>query len=313
MENFIKERKKFASTNSVNQIAYYSIAPRENPIAVLQFCHGMAEHSKRYEAFGEFLASQGIVFCICDHLGHGESINSEADLGYFAKKDGWRNLVEDAAKFTVIMKQQYPNIPYFIAGHSMGSFVARAYLSTHGELVDGGVIIGTGNATPLIAAGVSVSKLIAFFKGERYRSKLLDKLSFGGYTKRIADVRTSSDWLSRDAKHVDQYRTDPLCGFIFTASGFKDVSTMMRFVSTKKWAESVPKNLPIFLLAGDQDPVGEYGAGVKKVSTMLQTSGVKDVTLKLYEGGRHEILNETNYNEVYTDIASWILKNQSNK
>ncbi|MFZ2537706.1 MAG: alpha/beta fold hydrolase, partial [Oscillospiraceae bacterium] len=168
MDDFVKMSGKFDSTNKTNKIAYYSIAPKENPIAVLQFCHGMAEHSKRYEGFGEFLASKGIVFCICDHLGHGESINSNDDLGYFAKKNGWRNVVEDAAKFTEIMKEQYKDIPYFIAGHSMGSFVARSYISLHNDLVDGAIIIGTGNATPLIAAGTVVAKTIALFKGERY-------------------------------------------------------------------------------------------------------------------------------------------------
>ncbi|MFZ2538876.1 MAG: alpha/beta hydrolase, partial [Oscillospiraceae bacterium] len=138
-------------------------------------------------------------------------------------------------------------------------------------------------------------------------SRLLDKLSFGGYTKRIAEVRTSSDWLSRDTKNVDKYIADPFCGFIFTASGFKDVSTMMRFVSTKQWANSIKKELPIFLISGEADPVGEYGVGVKKVAQMLKNSGVKDSTLKLYAGGRHEILNETNYKDVYEDIFAWLL------
>ena len=313
MGDFNKKVGKFDSTNSVNQIAYYSIAPKGTPVAILQFCHGMAEHSKRYEQFGEFLASKGILFCICDHLGHGESIGSKDDFGYFAKKDGWKHLVDDAAKFTAIMKSSYPDIPYFIGGHSMGSFVARAYSAMHGDLVDGAIIVGTGNATPIMAIGSFVAKTIACFRGERYRSKLLDKLSFGSYTKKIPNAKTSSDWLSRDEKQVNHYNSDPLCGFIFTASGFQDVLAMMRFVSTKQWANSINKEMPIFLVAGDADPVGDYGKGVLLVGEMLKNSGVKQVKVNLYEGGRHEILNETNYKEVYHDIATWLVETMNRR
>lgn len=267
----------------------------------------MAEHSIRYEDFGEFLASQGIAFCICDHIGHGKSINSDEDLGYFAKKDGWKNLVEDAAKFTGIMKEKYKNTPYFLAGHSMGSFVARSYISMHNNLVDGAIIIGTGNATPTVALGTFIARTIALFKGDHHRSKMLDNLSFGNYTKKIDNVRTSFDWLTRDQNHVDKYIADPFCGFLFTTGGFKDISLMMRFVSSKQWADSIKKSMPVFVISGDADPVGEYGVGVKKVVSLLQDSGVKDVTMKLYPGGRHEILNETNYNDVYTDISAWLL------
>lgn len=217
MEGFLIEEGNFESTNKINKVAYYIVAPQEKPIAILQFCHGMAEHSKRYEDFAKYIASKGIVFCIADHIGHGKSINTDDDLGYFGKKNGWRNFVGDAAKLTDIVKQKYKDIPYFIAGHSMGSFVARSYISIYKENADGAIIIGTGNATPDVAIATLLAKTIALFKGEHYRSKLLDKLSFGNFTKGIENVRTSSDWLSRDENHVDKYINDPLCGFIFTS------------------------------------------------------------------------------------------------
>ena len=310
-KDFIKTSGKFDSTNGLNQISYYCISPKEKPVAVLQFCHGMAEHSKRYISFGEFLALNGIAFCICDHIGHGDSINNEDDLGYFAKKEGWRYLVDDAAKFTKILKEQFKDIPYFIAGHSMGSFVARSYISIYSELADGAIIMGTGNATPIIASGKYIAALVGKVKGERYRSKLLDNLSFGSYTKRIKDAKTKFDWLSRDEKNVDKYISDLKCGFIFTASGFKDVSSMMNFVSSKKWAGSVKKDLPVLLVAGESDPVGEYGKGVKKVYGMLKASGLKNASIKLYPNCRHELLNEINHQEIYKDIKNWILKNSN--
>lgn len=305
-DDFTIEEGSFESTNRTNKVAYYIIAPKQKPIAVLQFCHGMAEHSRRYEEFGKFIASKGIAFCISDHIGHGKSINSDDDLGYFAKKNGWMNMVEDAAKLTGILKEKFDYIPFFIAGHSMGSFVVRSYISMHKGMANGSIIIGTGNATPQVAIGTFIARVISLFRGGHHRSKMLDNLSFGSYTKNIENARTTFDWLSCDEKNVDKYIADPLCGFLFTASGFKDVSKMMRFVSTKKWADSVKKDNPVLILSGEQDPVGKYGEDVKKVNQMLKESGVKSVTLKLYPEFRHEILNETNHSQVYEDISSWL-------
>ncbi len=307
MAEILTIKDSFQSTNKKNTIVYRVYSPTTTPKAVVQFCHGMAEHAKRYEAFGTYLAQNGIAFCINDHLGHGESVQNENQLGYFGEKHGWKLLVSDAEKLTYILKKKYPNVPFIIAGHSMGSFVVRAYLSMYKDLADGAVIIGTGNATSLIKIGESMAKAVALFKGKQHHSKWLDNMSFASYNERISNAVTPFDWLSRDAQNVKLYIDDPLCGFIFTTSGFADISSMIKFVSTKKWADSINKKIPILLTSGDADPVGGYGELVTKVYNMLKSSDVNDVTLKLYEGARHEILNETNRQEVYEDMLKWLM------
>ncbi len=308
MVELIRKTSTFSSTNGKNDVHYYVIEPAGEPKAIVQFLHGMAEHSERYVDFGNYLAENGVVFCISDQLGHGKSVKNDDELGYFGEKNGWKYLVEDAAKLTNIIKAQYPDIPYIIAGHSMGSFVTRAYISKYGDLADATVIIGTGNATPIISMGKVITSLIGLFKGKMYRSKMLDNLSFGSYNKKISNAYTSFDWLSTDTDNINEYVEDPYCGFVFTAAGFADVAEMMCFVSSKKWADSINKDLPVLLISGKEDPVGNYGEFPSKIEGMLKSSGVKDVTLRLFEGDRHEIINEADRPEVYRYILEWVKK-----
>lgn len=292
---------KFVGCNNIE--VFYDIYVPENPVAVLQFAHGMAEHKARYAEFGNWLAERGIVFAINDHAGHGASTTKE-DMGYFGD-GGWRNLVADAKSLSVILKDKFPNLPFFMGGHSMGSFVARAYISEVPGIA-GAVIIGTGNADMLVSSGKFIAKIVAKSKGDRYQSKTLDNLSFGSYNKRIPDAKTKFDWLTTDAKIVEEYIKDEKCGFITTARGFADITAMICHVSSKKCTAAVKDGLPVLIMTGEHDPVGKYGADADKLAKMLSQA---KVTVKHYDA-RHEVLNETCKANAFGDILAFIEANK---
>lgn len=310
----MKEIGTFASSNGENIIHYYIYHPSQStlsgqkPRAILQISHGMCEFLERYENFASYLNERGILVCGNDHLGHGDSVNSPADYGYFGAEDGWIHLVEDLHQLTVLMQERYPGIPYFLLGHSMGSFVARTYLSWYGNQLSGALLVGTSGVNPMLPVSFPITKAVMMRKGKRYRSQWINDIAFGTYNAKFKPHRTEYDWLSRDEAQVDTYRADPRCTFIFTLQGFWDLFSLLKFISRKEWASTVPVDLPIALLSGAMDPVGQYGKGVKQVHDRLALAGVKDLIIHLYGGCRHEILNETNRETVYRDIASWIEK-----
>ena len=298
--------KTFLSKDGKSTIHYYVWEPAGEPVAILQITHGMAEHMLRYEPFAEYLNSFGILVCGHDHIGHGRSAAPE-DWGYFGERDGWKIFVQDVEQLHQIMKVQYMDIPYFIMGHSMGSFVARAWLAMYGTGVDGAIIMGTAGANPALGVAKFLVKTIRNSKGSRHISKLITNLAFGAYNKRIKPSRTPYDWLTRDGEIVDKYNADPACGFTFTAAGYADLFNLIGYISTENWYKLVPKSLPILLVAGAEDPVGSYGAGPAEVAEGLENAGCKDVSLILYEGMRHEILNEFGKEAVYEDLKRFIL------
>ena len=306
----MKETGKFASSNGVNTIQYYVYHPETEPSvkprAILQISHGMCEFIERYENFAEFLNQQGILVCGNDHLGHGASVDSPEDYGFFAEKDGWKCMVKDLHRLTWLMKKKYPKTPYFLLGHSMGSFLARAYLSAYPDELDGALIVGTSGSNPVMPAALPVTKSAIVVKGKRYRSQAINDIAFGTYNVKFRPRRTEHDWLTRDEDTVDTFEADPRCTFIFTLQGFLDLFSTLKFVSDKRWPGTVSKDLPILLLSGQMDPVGQYGKGVQEVYDRLKAAGIKDLGIKLYEGCRHEILNETNKETVYRDILEWI-------
>ncbi len=274
--------------------------------AVLQVAHGMAEHVERYVAFGQYMTDHGIAVYTNDHLGHGKSVKNDDELGYFGKNDGWKNFVEDCHQLTQIAKKENPGKPYIFFGHSMGSFVARAYAYKYSNEINGAVFCGTSGANPLASIGIVLAKAIRAVKGDHHRSKFIDKMSFGTYNKRCPG-RTPFDWLTRDDDIVDKYIADKYCGFLFTVSGSIDLVSILSYVSSKEWYAGFNKSLPVFIISGSEDPVGAYGEGVKEVENGLKTAGVKDVTMKLYNGCRHEILNESRaFKEVCDDILSFV-------
>lgn len=306
----VKNEFYFPSVSGLADIHAASYKPdNENDIkAVLQIAHGMAEHLERYEAFAEYLCNNGIALYINDHIGHGKSISSRDELGYFGKKDGWKNFVEDCHKLTEIAKKENPEKPLVFFGHSMGSFVARAYSYKYSNDIKGAVFCGTAGANPLAGVGAGLAKLIGKVKGDHHRSKLIDKMSFGTYNKRC-EGRTNFDWLTRDQDIVDKYIADEDCGFLFTVSGSQDLMGILSYVSSKDWYSGFNKALPVYLIAGAEDPVGAYGKGVTEVADGLKQAGVKDVNIKLYPECRHEILNESRvFEEVSQDVVDFVYK-----
>ncbi len=305
----MKETGTFASSNGVNTIQYYVYHPETAaPRAIVQISHGMCEFIERYEDFALFLNEQGILVCGNDHLGHGASVRTPEEFGFFAEQDGWKHMVDDLRQLTVIMKQRYPGVPYFLLGHSMGSFLARVYLSWYAKELDGALIVGTSGPNPALPASFPITKAMIALKGNRYRSDMIRNIAFGTYNTKFKPHRTEHDWLSRDEQVVDTFEADPRCTFTFTLQGFLDLFSMLKFVSDKSWASMVPVDLPVILLSGAMDPVGQYGKGVKEVHDRLALAGIKDLIIKLYEGCRHEILNETNRETVYQDVLQWIEK-----
>lgn len=275
---------------------------------ILQIAHGMAEHSLRYENFAQYMVSKGFVVCANDHAGHGKSVVDEESFGYFGP-GGYLNLVKDMDKLRRIIQDDFPDIPYMIMGHSMGSFLTRRYLSDYGEGISAAVICGTsaGFSPAVMRIGLAYANRIVEKKGPKAHDDRLKKLTIGGYNHSFQPARTENDWLSRDEAQVDRYNQDPLCGFDFTTSGYRDLVHLLFDVNKPQWFRSVPNHFPILMVSGDRDPVGNFGKGVKKVYRRLVKTG-HTVELILYPGGRHEILNETNKEQVYDDIASFLLK-----
>lgn len=297
----------FISANGVSKVAYYILCPENVPIrGVVQIIHGMCEYFSRYTPFAKYLCSLGLVVCGHDHVGHGASVAKRDDLGFFAPRDGWRVLIEDSKTLTMIMRERYPKLPYFVLGHSMGSLVARLYLTECGEELTGAIICGTAGTNPMAKTGMRMANSIAHAKGMTYRSAFLSQMVFRNYNRRIKPHRSAFDWLTRNEQVVEMYESDEKCNFIFTAVGFRDLFQLLVRANSIKCYRQTPHALPLLFIAGDCDPVGAYGEGVRQVANMYRTYGQKNVDVIFYKGGRHEILNEINKLDVYGDISHWL-------
>ncbi len=308
-----KTTGKFKSANGVNNIAYYIYAPdaaQPTPSAIVQISHGMTEYVERYEHFAAFLCDNGVVMCGNEHLGHKGSVTNDSELGFFADKAGYKCVVEDVHNMTRIIKERYPHLPCVLLGHSMGSFVARLYLQSYGDELCGAVLCGTNGGSPLVGAGIVLSSVIIGIRGKHYRSKLLKDISFGNYNDRFPKEEGGNAWLSRDAEIRRNYEADKYCTFRFTTSAYRDLFTMIKLISAPQWAASVPKTLPIFIISGDMDPVGDFSVGVKRVYEALKAAGA-NVTLKLYEGARHELINEVDCETVHRDLLNFVRQQAS--
>ncbi len=305
-----KEEFYFDSRDGEHKLHAVKWVPdREKPVCVVQIVHGMAEYIDRYDEFALYLAKKGILVVGDDHLGHGKSVNPGEPYGYFCKEDAPTVLVRDEHRLKKMMQEQNPEIPYIILGHSMGSYITRNYLLRYGGGIDGAVIMGTGmpsKATLTAGAALAAVQKICF--GGKHVSRLIDRAAFGSWNKQIPDSRTEVDWLSANEENVQRYLEDPLCGFVFTVNGFQTIFKLIRNLYDQEKLENMPKNLPIFLVAGAEDPVGDYGRGVKRVFQSYQELGMENVQMKLYSGDRHEILNEDDREEIYGDLYRWLLQ-----
>jgi len=250
------------------------------------------------------MASHGYAVYGNDHLGHGGTA-TERDRGYFADANGDRHVVNDLHRLTGIAMENHPGLPVILLGHSMGSYLARAYCARYPETLAGAVLMGTGGRNPALAAGRALTALLIKLHGRRAPGALIDRIAFGSYCKRCAEHRTTFDWLNTDPGAVDRYQADPLCGFLFTLGGFADLFHLIDSATKKGWTDGIPAGLPILITSGEEDPVGAYGAGVRETFSDLHRAGVEDLTIVLYEGMRHEILNEPDRQRVYDDILEW--------
>lgn len=295
------------STDGKSQLHVVIWEPDIPVSGIVQISHGMIEYVKRYDQFAWFLNQEGFLVIGNDHLGHGETAKNDDKLGYFCTSNMSQTVVADLYEVTRFAKKYYPDVPYFLFGHSMGSFMARRYIMTYGNEIDGVIISGTGNQPKIVLkAGKMMTTLTKLFKGDHYRSAMLKKMFFSKFNKHIPNVRTSNDWLTKDEVIVDNYNKDKYCTYSFTVNGYRTLLEVLSFIQDSNNIAQIPKNLPIFLIAGEEDPVGNYGKAVRHVYEIYKKAGIGDISLKLYKNDRHELINETDKETVYADITNWL-------
>lgn len=295
----------FKSADGQNTVAaWFFTAPGVEARAVLQISHGMCEYIGRYRDFAAFMAQNGYAVCGNDHLGHGDTSAGPSQDGYFGK-GGRQYVLRDLKTMNELARQRFPGLPVVLLGHSMGSFYARWFAAEYPDAIDALILSGTGGPNPAAGAGLALTSLLAKLKGPAYRSKLVHHMAFGAYLKRVPAPATLYDWISTDPQIVAAYAADPRCTFMFTVNGFHELMATLKQVSSPAWAARLKKDTPVYLFSGDMDPVGDYGKGVRQVYQMMKDAGVRDVQLKLYPGGRHEMLNEVDRAQVYADVLAW--------
>lgn len=307
----VKREFTFPSADGKTAIHAVEWLPEGTPRAVLQIAHGVSEYVLRYEDYARHLTERGFAVVGNDHLGHGLSVAEGAPRLYFGPKGSWNWVAEDMEQLRKLTHEKFPNLPYFLLGHSMGSFLTRTYLIRYPGTVDAAIIMGTGWQPEMtIRGGLLLAGAIARIKGPDATSKLVTNMAFGAYNKAFGDKpRTPNDWLSADADNVDRYMADPMCGAEATVGLFRQMLRGLRFNQTPRNIDKMDKDAPILLIAGQSDPVGDMGAGVRRTHDAFKRAGIKDVTLKLYPGLRHEILNEAAMQDtVYGDIRAWMAR-----
>ncbi len=298
----------FPSSDGKTLIHVNQWTPSERRIlGVVQIAHGVAEYGARYAPFARFLCGHGFVVVANDHLGHGQSLIPGGPMVYLGEKDGWWNVVDDIESLSSRMAKVFPGKPYFLFGHSMGSFLSRTHLIRYPGRLDGCILCGTGHQSPALIAG---GKLIADREirrlGKKAFSARADDLAFGAYNKAFAPTRTRFDWVSASEENVDAYIADPLCGGDTTLGLFRDMLDGLSYITRQSNMDKMDADLPVFFIAGDQDPVGDMGKGVRKAHDCFKKAGIRDLSIKLYHGLRHEILNEASRQYVYRDVLDWL-------
>lgn len=297
------------SSNDGQKISGIRWQPEDEAVnlkGIVQIFHGMAEHKQRYERLAGVLVKEGFIVYANDHRGHGKTAGAE-NLGHLADENGWNSTVEDLHELTEICKKEHPELPIYIIGHSMGSMLARDYIMRYSKEINGVILSGTSGPLGILGPiGSSIAKREASKKGKRALSQKLNDLSFGDFNKKFEPARTEFDWLSRDEKEVDKYVSDPNCGFICTAQFYHDLVVGTIKVNKKSNMSGIRKDLPVFIISGEKDPVGKNSKGVIKVYNLFKKNGMKDLKLKLYKEARHEIFNETNREEVFKDLIDWL-------
>lgn len=277
--------------------------------AVIQIEHGMGEHSKRYVHFASFLVKNNFIVYADDHRGHGESAKTENELGFFDVSDGWNKVINDTNALSERIKKENPNLPIILLGHSMGSFIIRDLITKNETKYKAAILSGTtGDPGAIAVVGKLIANLLVTFQGKQAKNNFLNQTGFGKFNKAFKPNRTEFDWLSRDNDVTDKYAADPKCGKLMSTGFILDLTYGINYINSAGAFEKTPKELPLYLIAGDKDPVSEGGKGVKEVHEKYKKAGIKNLSMKLYTDARHEILNEINKEEVYNDILNWINK-----
>lgn len=298
----------FPSKDGNTEIHTMEWKPDGEVKAVLQICHGMVEYIKRYHEFAEFLCSQGYYVVGNDHLGHGKSVQSKSEYGFFSEKYGNTCVLGDIHTLRQRTLKKYPDVPYFMLGHSMGSSLLRQYIQMYGNGLSGVILMGVvaPHKKAELVLGKRLCRVMAAFRGWHYRSRFVDRMAVGSYNKKFEPARTRADWITSDHDILDSYVSDPLCSFVFTINAYYNMFSGMIGMQKKESVYLIPKNLPVLFVSGAEDPVGNFGKGVRKIYENYRSAGIRDVVLRLYMGDRHEILNETDREQVYRDLLSWL-------
>lgn len=306
--NYTHKEIYFTSSDGKNNIHAELFIPTDNNIrGVVQLSHGMTDYVGRYALLAEALTGAGFVLAGNDHLGHGDSVQSAEDYGFFASENGYKYVIDDLYKMNGYLHKEFPDKPVVLLGHSMGSFIARLYAVEHTGSIDGLIIHGTAGPNPILGAGKLLVKIIRAFKGERHRSKFVCSMADGGYNKGFDPAEGVGAWLTRDGSMVADRVGNPKNDFIFTLAAYEDLFAMLGGCNSKEWFKSFPKNLPTLVVSGENDPVGDFGKGVRYVYDNLKNNGAA-VELKLYPEARHELFNEINRDEVFADLVEWLGK-----
>jgi len=305
--NYIFKELGFRSSDGKNTVHAEIYEPKNRKInGIVQISHGMIDYVGRYEALADYLTERGFVVAGADHLGHGSTAKNPQDYGYFAKKNGYKLVVEDIYRMNRILKDEYKDIPIFLLGHSMGSFLSRLYAVKYPESISGIIIHGTSGKNPLLVLGKALTSFLRVIRGDKHRSRLITRLALGSYNSTFPKEEGKYAWLTRDLSRVNRRDDDPKTAFSFTLAGYSDLFSALGECNNSDWYAAYPRSLPTLIMSGEEDPVGNYGKGVREVYKGLSERGVLNLRLKTYVGARHELFNEINREEVFSDIYEWL-------
>lgn len=303
---YTKKKISVPSSDGLHMLKGVTYIPQGEIKGIFHLVHGMREYIGRYEHFLPFFAENGFVCVGYDHLGHGNTAN-EGELGFIAQKGGYKYLIEDVYRFAEHIKSEFPDLPYILMGHSMGSFIVRLAATRYRDIADKLIICGTAGSNPVASVGIALARILAKIKGSRAYSPLIESMAFGSYNKYF-EGDTPYEWLTKDKEVIAKYQADKFCNYHFTISALADLITLTYKCNLNTWYIDMPKKLPILLVSGADDPVGNYGKGVREVYNKLKKSGAEDVTIHLYENCRHEIHNDSCKEESRNDILEFIVK-----
>ena len=298
------EEIRYRSSDEEHDIYARLFIPENRVKGVVQISHGMNGYIEKYDAFAKSLVQEGFVVCGNTHLGHRDNLKTEEEFGFFGEFNGAKNLVNDVKKLTQIIKERFPEKKIILFGHSMGSFIARCYINEYSEEIDGAIFSATAGPQKLIDTGIAFLNTLILKKGYHFRSQKLYRILFKSANREIKNPKTDFDWVSKNNNDfIASLSKTP-----FTVTGLRDILLLIKNCNMQPNINKIAKKLPIYFFSGSEDPLGQYGEGVKRAVKLYQKAGIEDVTLKIYEGDRHECLSEDNRAEVIDDIVEWIEK-----